>query len=104
MDAEHLLIARIFPLENTWAAFAIPTLAFLRDGREHFRRIEFLKLVDQDAVRDRLGQRFQDGSVDVSDYRSTLVAFERDLLAVRFRHDATGAIDASGAMGNDREM
>jgi len=104
MDAEHRLIARIFPLENTGAPFAFPTLAFLRYGREHFRRIEFVKLVDQNAIRDRLGQRLEDGGVDRSDHGPTFVAFERDLLPVRFRHDATDAVNASASMWNDGEM
>ena len=51
VDAEHRLIARFFPLENAGAPFAFPTLTFRRYRREHFRRIEFVKLVDQNAIR-----------------------------------------------------
>jgi len=51
VDAEHRLIACFFPLENAGAPFAFPTLTFRRYRREHFRRIEFVKLVDQNAIR-----------------------------------------------------
>jgi hypothetical protein len=71
VNAEHRLIARIVPLENAWAPFAFLTLTFLRNRREHFRRIDFVKLVDQDAIRDRLRQRLEDGGVDGSDDGST---------------------------------
>ena len=64
VDAEHRLIACFFPLENAGAPFAFPTLTFRRYRREHFRRIEFVKLVDQNAIRDRLCQRFENGGVD----------------------------------------
>ena len=104
VDAEHRLIACILPLENTGAPFAFLTLAFLRYGREEFGGIEFIKLVDHDAIRDRLGQRLEDGGVDGSDYGSTFVAFERNVIALRFRHDATDAVDSSRSVGNDREM
>jgi hypothetical protein len=104
VNAEHRLVARFFPLENTGAPFAFSMLTFLRYGREHFRRIEFVKLVDQDAIRDRLGQRFEDGGVDGSDYGSTFVALKRYLLPVQFRHDAAYAIDASAPMRYDGEV
>jgi hypothetical protein len=104
VDAEHRLIARIFPLKNAGARFALATLTFLRYRREDFGRIEFVKLVDQNAVRDRLRQRLEDGGVDCSDDGSTFVALERDLLPVRFGHDAADAIDASTSMRNDGEM
>jgi len=104
VDAEHRLIACFFPLENAGAPFAFPTLTFRRYRREHFRRIEFVKLVDQNAIRDRLCQRFENGGVDRSDDGSTFVALERYLLFVEFGHDAADAVDASAAMRNDWEM
>jgi hypothetical protein len=52
--AEHRLIARLFPPENAGAPLAFLTLAFIRDGCEHFWRIEFVKLMDHDVIRDRL--------------------------------------------------
>jgi len=103
VNAEHGLIARFFTVENSGALIAFLTLAFFRYGREHFRRIEFIKLVNQDALRDRPCQRLENGGVDCSDYGPTFVALERDLFPVRFRHDAADAIDASAAMGNDGE-
>jgi hypothetical protein len=104
VDAKHRLIARFFPLENAGAPFAFPTLTFLRDGREHFGCMEFVKLVDQNAIRDRLRQRLKDGGVDCSDDGSTLVALERYLFPVQFGHDAADASDTSAAMRNDGEM
>jgi hypothetical protein len=70
VNTEHRLIARFFPLENAGASFALPTLTFLRYRREHFGCIEFVKLLDQNAIRDRLRQRSEDGGVDRSDYGS----------------------------------
>ena len=104
MDAEHRLIACFFPLENAGAPFPFPTLAFFRYRREHFRRIEVVKLVDQNAIRDRLRQRLEDGDVDGSDHGPTFVALERNLVPVRFGHNAADAIDASAPMGYDGEM
>jgi hypothetical protein len=104
VDAEHRLFPCIFSMENARALFAFPTLTFLRYRREHFECIEFVKLLDQNAIRDRLRQRSEDGGVDRSDYGSAFVAFERDLLPVRFGHNAADAIDASTPMGNDGEM
>jgi hypothetical protein len=63
VDAEHRLIACFFPLENAGAPFPFPTLAFFRYRREHFRRIEVVKLVDQNAIRDRLGISAKNGRI-----------------------------------------
>jgi hypothetical protein len=69
--------AWLSPTSRQFARFRrprFPTLTFLRYRREHFGCIEFVKLVDQDAIRDRPCQRFEDGGVDGSDDGSTFVA------------------------------
>jgi len=91
-------------MKAAWAMFAVSTLTFFRDRREHFRRIGFVKLVDNDAVRDRLLPRQKDGGIDCSHLGPTLIAFQRDLVAVLFRHDGTVALDASFAVEHYGEV
>jgi hypothetical protein len=105
VDAENLLIANIRSLKDAGATVALITLAFLGNRSQNFRRMGFVKFVENNLIRDRLLKRLQDGGIDRSHYGSAFVAFERDdLFPVLFWHNAAAAVDASASMRDDREM
>ena len=101
VNAEDHLIGHA---ERTRTGSAISTLAFLRDGCEDFGRIQFFKFINNDSIRNRLFPCFQHFAIDRSHHGPTLVAFERDLLAVLYRHDGPIAFDASLLMWDRGEV
>jgi hypothetical protein len=98
--AEHRLIPRIWPVE----VIAFSTLAFFRDRREDLRRIQFAEFVEHECVSDGLFKYRKDRRIDRSHHNPALVAAQRYLIAVLFRHNGPVAIDASGFVRHERKM
>jgi len=93
VNAGHLLIASVFPMEHAGAAVAFTKLTLVGNRSEHFWRIRFVEFVDHDAVCDRLFPCLQNIDVDRSHDGPAFVSFERHLIPDHFWHD--GAMQLS---------
>jgi hypothetical protein len=101
VDAEDGLVAVVCSVGAAWAMFAVSTLAFFGDRREHLRRIHLAEFLEYERICDGLFEHRKDGRIDIANDNATAIASERHLIAVLFGHEEVIAVHASFSVTHD---